>query len=109
MRRLHSSGTSAAGRPADATMGDMHVQRMQACLNGGRSQSDHPAVPVTPAELAAAAAEAVAAGAEELHVHPRAVDGTQSVLAADVGAAVAAVRAACPGIPVGVSTGLWIT
>jgi uncharacterized protein (DUF849 family) len=90
-------------------MGAMDVQRMQACLNGGRSQSDHPAVPLTPAELATAAAEAVAAGAEALHLHPRAADGTQSVLAADVGAAVAAVRTACPGTPVGVSTGLWIT
>jgi uncharacterized protein (DUF849 family) len=87
----------------------MQVQRMQACLNGGRSRSAHPAVPVTPSELAAAAAEAVAAGAEAIHMHPRAADGTESLLAGDIGAAVAAVRAACPGTPVGVSTGLWIT
>ena len=87
----------------------MQVQRMQACLNGGRTPGDHPSVPVTPSELAASAAEAVAAGAEAIHMHPRAADGTESLSAADIGAAVAAVRAACPGTPVGVSTGLWIT
>lgn len=82
---------------------------MQACLNGGRASSAHPAVPVTPAQLAASAVEAVAAGAEAIHMHPRAADGTESLQAADIGAAVAAVRAACPATPVGVSTGLWIT
>lgn len=82
---------------------------MQACLNGGRTRGAHPAVPVTPSQLAASAAEAVAAGAEAIHMHPRAADGTESLLAADIGAAVAAVRAACPATPVGVSTGLWIT
>ena len=87
----------------------MRIQRMQACLNGGRSRGEHPAVPVTPEELAAAAAAAVAAGAEAIHMHPRAADGTQSLQAGDIGAAVTAVRAATPGTPVGVSTGLWIT
>jgi uncharacterized protein (DUF849 family) len=87
----------------------MPIQRMQACLNGGRTRAEHPAVPVTAADLAAAAADAVAAGAEAIHMHPRAADGTQSLHAGDIGAAVAAVRAACPGTPVGVSTGLWIT
>jgi uncharacterized protein (DUF849 family) len=44
-----------------------------------------------------------------VHLHARGPDGAESVRAADVGAAVAAVRQACPGTPVGVSTGLWIT
>jgi uncharacterized protein (DUF849 family) len=83
------------------------IQRMKACLNGQRGHDDHPAVPVTPAELAAAAAGAVAAGAEAVHVHPRDASGRESLLAADVGAAVTAVRQACPGVPVGVTTGLW--
>ena len=85
------------------------IRRIKACLNGGRTRDEHPAVPITPAELAHAAAQAVAAGAEALHVHPRDADGAESLAAADIGAAVAAVRASCPGIPVGVSTGLWIT
>jgi uncharacterized protein (DUF849 family) len=85
------------------------IRRLKACLNGGRTREEHPAVPVTPAELARAAAQAVAAGAEAVHLHPRGVDGAESLEAADIGAAVAAVRAAGPGTPVGVSTGLWIT
>jgi uncharacterized protein (DUF849 family) len=85
------------------------VARMKACLNGRRGHEEHPALPVTPAELAAAAAGAVAAGAEAIHVHPRDGSGRESLLAADVGAAVAAVRQACPGVAVGVTTGLWVT
>jgi uncharacterized protein (DUF849 family) len=85
------------------------IVRMKACLNGRRGHAEHPAVPVTPAELAAAAAGAVAAGAEAIHVHPRDASGRESLLAGDVGAAVAAVRQACRGVPVGVTTGLWVT
>lgn len=85
------------------------VERMKVCLNGERAQAEHPRVPLTPGELARAAEPAVAAGAEAIHLHPRDRDGAESLAAADVGAAVAAVRAACPGVPVGVTTGLWIT
>lgn len=85
------------------------IRRIKACLNGRRDRADHPGVPVTPAQLAAAAAGAVAAGAEAVHVHPRGSDGRQSLRAADVGAAVAAIRSATPGTPVGVTTGLWVT
>lgn len=87
----------------------VQIERLKACINGGRSRDDHLDVPISPAELAASAAEAVAAGAEAIHLHPRRGDGGESLLAADVGRAVAAVRQACPGTPVGVSTGLWIT
>jgi len=85
------------------------VRRIKACLNGRRDPAEHLAVPVTPAELAAAAVAAVAAGAEAFHVHPRGSDGRESLHAADVGAAVAAIRALSPRVPVGVSTGLWIS
>jgi uncharacterized protein (DUF849 family) len=85
------------------------ITRVKACLNGGRSRGEHPAVPVTPGELAAEAAQAAAAGAEAVHLHARDPAGAESVRPDDVGAAVAAVRRACPGLPVGVSTGLWIT
>ena len=87
--------------------GDIRV--IKACLNGKRSQADFPAVPVTPGELARDAAATVAAGAEAIHLHARGGDSAESVQAADVAAAVTAVRGACPGTPVGVSTGLWIT
>jgi uncharacterized protein (DUF849 family) len=81
------------------------IRRIKACLNGGRSE---PHVPRTAAQLARAAAGAVAAGAEAVHVHPRAASGRESLAAADIGAAVSAIRAATAA-PVGVSTGLWIT
>lgn len=82
--------------------------RLKACLNGGRSPAEHPAVPITPVELARDALAATAAGAEAVHLHPRAADGRESLAAADVGAAVRAVRSLCGRTPVGVSTGLWI-
>ena len=85
------------------------IRTLQACLNGKRTRAEHRAVPVTPAELAKDAAASVAAGAEAVHLHARNPAGAESVQAADVGAAVAAVRQACPDTPVGVSTGLWIT
>ncbi len=85
------------------------IRRVKACLNGQRDPAEHPAVPVTPAQLAVAAAGAVAAGAEAVHVHPRGGDGRQSLRAHDVGAAVAAIRGVIPRVPVGVTTGLWVT
>lgn len=51
----------------------------------------------------------MAAGAEALHVHPRDRHGAESLRVDDVTAAVEAVRRACPGVPVGVTTGLWIS
>lgn len=85
------------------------IARIKVALNGGRHPGTHPALPCTPAELATAALEAVAAGAEAVHLHPRSADGRESLDPADVGAAVAAVREACPATPVGVTTGLWIS
>src|SRR5580658_3439472 len=67
------------------------IRRVKVCLNGQRGRAEHPALPVTPAELAAEAAAAVAAGAEAVHLHPRSGSGAESLLDADVGAAVAAV------------------
>lgn len=77
---------------------------IKACLNGARDLDAHPALPLTPTELAAAAQAAVAAGAGAIHMHPRDSDGKQSLDPAAVGAAVAAVRASCPGIAVGTTT-----
>lgn len=74
---------------------------LQAALNGSR---DHPALPRTPAELAAAARGAVGAGAEVVHLHPYDDDGRETLAAAPCAAALRAVRAACPGVPVSLST-----
>jgi uncharacterized protein (DUF849 family) len=74
---------------------------LQAALNGDR---DHPAVPRTPVELAAEARAAVDAGARVLHLHPYDADGRQTLEAEPCAAAISAVRAVCPGIPISLST-----
>jgi uncharacterized protein (DUF849 family) len=80
---------------------------LQACLNGGRAREEHPAVPLTAAELAADARRAVEAGADELHVHPRAADGRETLEPESVAAVVVAIRESCPGVPLGLTTALW--
>jgi uncharacterized protein (DUF849 family) len=82
---------------------------LQACINGSRDKSFNPAVPCTPEELAIDAKAVVEAGAHELHIHPR--DGMeQETLEPDpTAAALQAIRTRVPGIPIGVSTGWWIS
>jgi uncharacterized protein (DUF849 family) len=82
---------------------------IQAAINGGRTAAEHPAVPLTPEEQAREAAASVVAGAGAIHVHVRGSDGRESLAAGDVARALKAIRAACPGVPVGVSTGAWIS
>ena len=77
---------------------------VKACLNGGRMRDEHPAVPLTAAELAADAREARAAGAFAVHVHPRDSAGVQTLSARACDAAVAAIRKAVRGVQVGLST-----
>jgi uncharacterized protein (DUF849 family) len=80
---------------------------IKACLNGGTTRAQHHAVPQTPAELAADAAAAVRAGAGAIHLHPRDAVGAETLDPSAVLAAVDAVRAAVPGTPIGVTTGVW--
>ena len=82
---------------------------IQACLNGSRAPGEHPALPLTPAELARDAAATLAAGAAALHVHPRDASGAETLEPAAVAAAVRAIRAAAPRSELSLSTGLWIT
>lgn len=77
---------------------------LQACLNGGRMREFHPALPFTAIEIARDAALAVAAGARELHIHPRGPDGRETLEPDHIAATLLAVRSAVPGIPVGLST-----
>lgn len=81
---------------------------LKAAINGRRSQSEHPAVPINPSQQAHEAAMAAAAGAGAIHVHPRDAGGHESLSAGDVASALQSIRASCPTIPVGVSTGAWI-
>jgi uncharacterized protein (DUF849 family) len=72
---------------------------IKAAINGARTRAQCPALPVTPAEQAAAAAESVAAGAGAIHVHVRSADGRESLAEPDVSLALQAIRAATPGTP----------
>lgn len=80
---------------------------LQTCVNGARDVSQHPWLSVDPTVVADDAARAVGAGAQEIHVHPKSAAGNDSLAAEDVARWVRALRSACPGVPVGVTTGAW--
>ncbi len=80
---------------------------LQVCLNGARRRHEFTSLPVTPAELAAAARDAVRAGAADIHLHPKDSTGHDTLEPDHVAAAVTAVRAAVPGVQIGVTTGAW--
>jgi uncharacterized protein (DUF849 family) len=82
--------------------------RLQACLNGGKTPRDHPAMPLTPEALARDAVACRRAGAESIHIHPRDAAGRETLTPASVAATLTAIREAAPGLPVGISTGTWI-
>lgn len=74
------------------------------------TRDNNPGVPYTPAEIAAASLEAIAAGAAVVHLHAREADGTPSGDPALFGQAIDAIRAASDAI-IMVSTGgaVWMT
>lgn len=86
----------------------MTVAAVKACLNGSREPGAHPALPLSAEDLATAARAASDAGAFAVHVHPRRADGAQTLDPAPCSQAIAAIRLACPGLPVGLSTAAWI-
>ncbi len=81
---------------------------IQACINGARPPDFHPALPLTADAMARDGAACIAAGAAELHLHSRGPDGRESLAGGAMEATVTAVRQACPGTLIGVSTGAWI-
>jgi uncharacterized protein (DUF849 family) len=77
-------------RPRLFLAGKMEFVLVKACLNGGTTRREHPAVPQTPAELAADAVVAVRAGAGAIHLHPRDESGAEVLDAPAVPATVTA-------------------
>ena len=65
---------------------------LKACLNGSRLPGAHPALPISPGEIAVAARAAVAAGAGAVHVHPKDHTGADTLAAEHVDATVRAIR-----------------
>ena len=76
---------------------------VQACLNGSRAIGFHQRLPLTSEDIANDGASCIAAGAAELHLHPRGATGKESLAAVDT--TVLSLRHACPGTLIGVSTG----
>jgi len=81
---------------------------LQACLNGARPRGTHPALPISPAQLAADAAAVAELGVASVHLHPRDLVGLEVLAGPEVATTVAVVRAAVPGVEIGVTTGAWI-
>jgi uncharacterized protein (DUF849 family) len=81
---------------------------IEVCLNGSRERGEHPALPLLPQELALDARCSVDAGAGAIHIHPRHLEGAQTLAAEECGTAIEAIRATCPGILLGTTTAAWI-
>jgi uncharacterized protein (DUF849 family) len=79
---------------------------VQVCLNGPRGAADGAMVPLTPEATAESAARAVAAGATDIHVHPKTPCGHDSLSPRVIGPVLEAIRARV-SVPVGVTTGAW--
>lgn len=79
---------------------------IQVCLNGTRGPGDSAAVPMSPGAMAESAARAVAAGARDVHVHPRTPCGGDTLSPRVLAETLTAIREAVD-VPVGVTTGAW--
>ncbi len=76
------------------TVSDPPLIVMVAPNGARRTRADHPALPVTPAELADSAARCLEAGAAAIHVHVRDRDGRHTLDPQAYAAALAAIRGA---------------
>jgi uncharacterized protein (DUF849 family) len=81
---------------------------IQAALNGSRAPAEHPAIPRAPEELAAEARAAVDAGATVVHVHPYDEERVESLSSEPCAKALQAIRRACPGVPISLTTSAGI-
>ncbi|WP_399883172.1 3-keto-5-aminohexanoate cleavage protein [Streptomyces sp. BBFR51] len=81
---------------------------VQLCANGARGAADGAVVPLSPEALADSVAAAVAAGATDVHVHPKTPCGQDTLSPRVLAATLEAIRARVPAsVPVGVTTGAW--
>ncbi|MBQ1098177.1 3-keto-5-aminohexanoate cleavage protein [Streptomyces sp. b94] len=81
---------------------------VQVCVNGARGSGDGAVVPLAPEAIADSVAAAVAAGATDVHVHPKTPCGQDTLSPRVLAATLEAIRARVPAsVPVGVTTGAW--
>lgn len=79
--------------------------QVHAAINGGRM---HPATPQRPVTIAKEAQAAVLAGSATVHVHAYGADGFETLDAQACAETIVAIREACPGIPISLSTSATI-
>ncbi|MFG2678888.1 3-keto-5-aminohexanoate cleavage protein [Streptomyces sp. NPDC048392] len=78
------------------------------CVNGARGSADGAVVPLSPGAVADSVAEAVAAGATDVHVHPKTPCGRDTLSPRVLAATLEAIGGHVPAsVPVGVTTGAW--
>ena len=77
---------------------------LQVALNGARPTAEHRAIPTTPDDLAQEARASVDAGAQVVHLHAYSSSGIETLAPGPCAAALQAVRAACPGVPISLTT-----
>lgn len=87
------SNSSPADRPAGLTPEIRAPLVLAVAPNGARrTRKDHPALPITPSDLARCAAACRDAGASMLHLHVRNAEGSHSLAVEDYRAAIDAIR-----------------
>src|ERR1700675_3970634 len=82
---------------------------IKACLNGSRRPEEHEALPLSPRAIATDAFQCRQAGAGAVHIHPRGLGGHETLEPDACAAAIEAIRARSPDLPIGLTPGLWIT
>jgi uncharacterized protein (DUF849 family) len=81
---------------------------VQGALNGAKKRVDRPLVPQLLDEVLDSAIAAVAAGANELHIHVHSGVDQESLFPEFVDPLMRALRSALPGTLIGISSGDWI-
>ena len=81
---------------------------LQCCLNGARAMADHPALPVSPAQLADDVVSLAGVGVRSVHVHPRDLTGVEALAGPRIAPTVARLRSVAPRVGIGVTTAAWI-
>jgi len=84
------------------------VPLLSVALNGSRLSTEHPGIPRTPLELAKEERASVDAGAQLVHLHAYDPSGVETLTAGPCAAALRAVRAVCPGVPISLTTSAGI-
>jgi 3-keto-5-aminohexanoate cleavage enzyme len=77
---------------------------IEAALNGAREPSEHPAIPLTPSDVATEAKRCFDAGATVAHIHARTIEGAWSFDPVWYAEANGRIRAAAPGMLISITS-----